>query len=153
MYIPILKNLINVFVCDYDLNPAALYRNTDIICWESDHFMFICLGFIGIMVYYPLATFMFANLQFQDKDLDLKYKPTFLIVLAQIKLLLAGISAFWQDNSDIGVRIGAAIICFLWMAVYNHKNQPCMIKKANLIHTISYIALIWVFYHIYIYIY
>lgn len=41
------------------------------------------VGLFGIIIYYPLATFFFPNLQFQDRALDLKYDPTFMVLVIQ----------------------------------------------------------------------
>ena len=45
---------------------------------------------LGIFIYYPLSSFMFPNLQFQDKALDLKYNPSFMVLQVQVKLIITG---------------------------------------------------------------
>ena len=39
-------------------------------------------GIIGILMYYPFSTFLYANLQFMNKDTDLKYLPEFVVYIA-----------------------------------------------------------------------
>jgi hypothetical protein len=88
---------------------------------------------------------MFPNLQFQDKALDLKYKPTFLIFLSQIKLMVAGLATFFQREEDVIVELVLIFLAMLLLSYYNFKYQPCLIKTANIWQTSGYLALTWVF--------
>ena len=36
---------------------------------------------VGILCYYPLATFLYSNLQFVNKATDLKFHPQFVVYL------------------------------------------------------------------------
>jgi len=57
---------------------------------------------VAIILYYPISTFMFPNFQFQDKGLDLKYDPSFLVLNIQAKLLITGkffIKTYKLNNS------------------------------------------------------
>jgi hypothetical protein len=87
---------------------------------------------------------MYANLQFQDKALDLKYKPTFLIVLSQIKLMIAGLATFFQQEDDIIVQLILIGSSMLVISFYSFKNQPCLITQANMWHTAGYGSIAWV---------
>ena len=49
---------------------------------------------VGILAYYPFATFLYSNLQFMNKDTDLKFDPQFIVYLAQAKLIFASLSSF-----------------------------------------------------------
>jgi hypothetical protein len=33
-----------------------------------------------LLVFYPILTFLYPNVQYQNKSLDLKYDPTYLVI-------------------------------------------------------------------------
>lgn len=69
---------------------------------------------VGILAYYPFATFLYANLQFINKDTDLKYHPQFMVYLAQTKLIFSSVASFLHSsNTSMIIRItlmGAALL-------------------------------------------
>ncbi len=94
---------------------------------------------VGIIVYYPMATFMFPNLQFQDKLLDLKFYPSFLVLLSQVKLFMSCLQAFYADQIYVVLIFTSVtmftlgIICLRW--------KPCLVKNANLWYTTEYLLI------------
>lgn len=46
------------------------------------------MSIIGLIAYYPLSTYVFPNFQFADKVLDLKFKPSYLIIYFQVQFIL-----------------------------------------------------------------
>lgn len=56
-------------------------------------------GIIGILSYYPFATFLYSNLQFLNKDTDLKYHPQFIVYLAQAKLIFSSVASFFHTTT------------------------------------------------------
>lgn len=91
MYVIIIKSFVDTFSCNYNVKPWTLHENPNMICNDDTHYTYVFLASLGIILYYPLSSFLFPNIQFQNKSLDLKYDPTFLVILAQVKLLIAGI--------------------------------------------------------------
>lgn len=87
-----MKSFIDTFSCNYDVKPWTLYEDPTIICNDQTHYIYVFFASIGILLYYPLSSFLFPNIQFQNKALDLKYDPTFVVILTQIKLLISGFS-------------------------------------------------------------
>ena len=63
------------------------------------------VSFIGLILYYPAATFMDPNLQFVDKTLDIKFAPTYLIFLCQGKLMIAGAAVFFPYVSHLPLQL------------------------------------------------
>lgn len=59
-----------------------LLKEPTIECFGVAHFALMGGALVGILAYYPFATFLYANLQFMNKDTDLKYNPQFLVYLA-----------------------------------------------------------------------
>jgi len=158
MYVPILSNMFGAVVCDYESEDAfdltvvkAAYP--EVLCWRLEHVPFVIGMAISFFTYYPMATFFFPNFQFIDKSLDIKYDPTFLIVLGQAKLLLAGIAAFldyeltpqqkiqfstdWQHLRALITCVLSALV-FAAMMYYNRRVQPCIIKELNIYRTIAF---------------
>ena len=143
-YIGIMKNMFDSLACDFQTD--TLSRTSDIPCFSGTHFMYISVSIFVLVVYYPLATFMYANLQFVNKGSDLKYAPNFIVYLAQVKLILAILASFFRRNETIQLVVrlvlSAASIAFLALLSYLH--QPCIIAKANIWHTMSYLICTWI---------
>lgn len=60
------------------------------ICNSTKHKVFMGVAFFGMLLYYPLASFLYPNLQIADDGDDLRYEPAFVVVETQSKLFLAG---------------------------------------------------------------
>ncbi len=82
LYTFILKVLLDSFSCDFSASPGVLLRWSELECFGTPHFLLMAGGLVGILAYYPFATFLYANLQFINKDTDLKYHPQFVVYLA-----------------------------------------------------------------------
>jgi hypothetical protein len=105
--------------------------------------MYAIIGVIGLLIYYPLATYLYASLQFQDKSLDFKYRPSYIVLLSQLKLVIGGLNSFFNQNKIIVVLVaGLAIMVFC--AIYVIAKKPCLIKKINYIDFATYITVAWV---------
>ena len=63
----------------------TLLRDESIECMSNLHSIYMGLGLLGILIYYPVATFFYPNFQFLDKTLDLKYNPSFTVLVLQGK--------------------------------------------------------------------
>ncbi len=71
------------------------------VCWSSEHRNFMVLGGITSLIYYLLVSFTYPNMQLEQAGCDLKYDPTFIVILTQIKLLIAGLGSFFPDEGDM----------------------------------------------------
>ena len=67
---PVLQMLLVAFDCR-DLkgveNALVLHNNPSITCYEGSHYMYIAAACIGMLCYYPLASFLFPLMQFADR--------------------------------------------------------------------------------------
>lgn len=101
-------------------------------CFSSEHWVYVFCSIAGIAIYYPIATFIFPLLQFQDYGLDFKMNQTFLVLLSQCKLLIAAAATFFPYtiylNFQLYVSLGLVIIVATISLVLN----PCIIKKFNM---------------------
>ena len=99
-----------------------MYRDPQINCFEGVHYLYITIGLITLIAYYPLATFMYSNLQFVNKSSDLKYNPNFMVYLAQAKLIIAILASFFSSDNTIqlSVRIGLSSAVMLFLAFLSY---------------------------------
>ncbi len=137
-----ITNLFSIFACDYESSPWTTYTLSGLTCWDGIHFLYVGCALLGIIVYYPMSTFMYPNLQFQNKMLDLKFYPTFLIVMSQIMLFVSGLGCFYKTEPSV-------VLCFLAismlvMGLVCLKIQPCLVKRANLWFAVKYLLTGWV---------
>jgi hypothetical protein len=158
LYFPIMLNLIKVFVCDYTgtypsayeelLNrttylddpvgflaattavPAYLVEAPNTRCWEGTHYLYCAGALIVLLTYYPMASLLFPNLQFVDESLDIKFEPSFLIIIAQGKLLLAGIMAVFTNTPLVKVSclslLPLSLACLLLRSCFALASLFCL---------------------------
>eukprot|EP00002_Diphylleia_rotans_P039127 TRINITY_DN9002_c0_g1_i1.p1 TRINITY_DN9002_c0_g1~~TRINITY_DN9002_c0_g1_i1.p1 ORF type:complete len:1504 (+),score=222.72 TRINITY_DN9002_c0_g1_i1:71-4582(+) len=103
--------------------------NPGIDCWTREHIPYVAIGGIGIIFYYPVATFLYPNLQFQDQALDIKFDPTFVVIFAQASLIYAGAAAYFTTYPNVMLLLAA--ILYGVMAIVNQKMQPCLVGSIN----------------------
>ena len=137
LYIFIIKALMNFFACDIDADPPIVWK-TSIVCYETTHIGLIVASIIGLAIYYPVATFMFPLLQFSDRDLDLKLKTTYLVLLSQSKLLVSGLKVFLPYQLYFEYQLGFTAVILLMIFVYTLKEQPSGEKRYNLWSSFGY---------------
>lgn len=122
--------------------------DSTVLCLSDKHLKLMGISTLAILLYYPISTFMYPNFQFQDKGLDLKYDPSFLVLNIQAKLLITGFLSFFKPESgdDIsGVIIrqaGVAVILFL-LALITIYLRPCLIKRVNVWDVAFYLLASW----------
>jgi hypothetical protein len=95
-------------------------------------------AFISLMVYYPIATFLFPLMQFNDSDLDFKQKQTYLIVLAQAKLLISGFKVFLPYTNYYEYQLFLSSIVLFLVFLYTTIERPCAEKRFNLWSSFGY---------------
>ena len=90
-------------------------------------------GGISLLAFYPLATLLSPNFQFQNKGLDIKYEQWFLILENQADLLLAGSEVFLSDNISTDLVLVLQMFLCLGMGCVNHYLEPCLVIRLNVI--------------------
>eukprot|EP00828_Plagiopyla_frontata_P045261 TRINITY_DN7692_c0_g1_i1.p1 TRINITY_DN7692_c0_g1~~TRINITY_DN7692_c0_g1_i1.p1 ORF type:complete len:228 (-),score=16.55 TRINITY_DN7692_c0_g1_i1:75-758(-) len=119
--------------------------DTDVVCLGDTHIIYMCLSIMGLALYYPISTFLYPNLQFQDKGLDLKYNPSYLVLLIQLKLIISGSDSFFKsfDGSKLPVIIQLIIqLCsMLSLSFLCLKYKPCLISIINLLDACLYLII------------
>ena len=99
---PVMTTLFSAFVCDTcEPSPRYLSRMS-VRCGSATHVVYLVCGLMGSIAYYPLIAYLQPQLQFKSKSLDLKFEPTYLVLVAQTKLSLAVVVNFWsEDRSEV----------------------------------------------------
>jgi len=145
----VMRYLLYAYVCDYSELPWTLTRDSDIECLSDEHALYMGMGAIALLIYYPISTFMFPNFQFQNKVLDLKYDPSFVVLNIQAKLLISAFTSFFKPVSNVDTEnikiqlIGCACVLFC-LAFLTFILKPCLIKKANVWDISAYSLAFWV---------
>ena len=80
----------DTFAFNHDVKPWTLYEDPDIECNQKLRYAIFRIIWHSSLL--SLSSFLFPNIQFQNKSLDMKYDPTstFVAILTQVKLLISG---------------------------------------------------------------
>lgn len=137
LYMFILKSQLSVFACNINIDPPVVW-NTNIVCYESLHIGHFFSALICICAYYPIATFIFPLLQFNDSSLEIKFETTFVILLSQIKLFITGITVFLPYQYYLKYQLAIASVSLGFLFLYSAIKQPCIAKKLNVWFSLGY---------------
>lgn len=136
-YIFILKSQLNFFACDINSVPPVVWR-TDIECYTTFHIGHLVGALVGLAIYYPIATFTFPLLQFNNADLDLKLNPTYLIILSQSKLLVSGLKVFLPFQLYFEYQLLLTSIILMFLGVYTMIEKPSGVNRMVLWTSFGY---------------
>ena len=143
LYFGMMFTLISTYACTYDKGSKefVLMADDQMKCFtfsEPLQIIYMLVAALGLLGFYPLATLLAPNFQFNNKALDIKYDQSFLIMEHQAELLMAGFSIFYQEDWE-KVLVPQFLIC-LTLSVSNQYIQPCMIKRLNIFRTAVYVC-------------
>merc|ERR1712070_528639 len=119
----------------------GLIRYPELECWSGWHSVAVVCVIMVLLPYYFMSTFIYPNLQFANKSLDLKYNPAFMILQAQIKLVLTGIAVFFPDKPV--ALLATTLPMYLLLAALNHTMGPCFVPWVNTLRTFSFKVAAW----------
>jgi len=51
---------------------------------------YMVIGGVSLFIYYIISSFLFPNIQFYNELIDLKYNPTWMLIMQQIKFITIG---------------------------------------------------------------
>lgn len=147
---PVMATLFSAFVCDTcEPEPKFLSRMA-VRCGSFRHVGYVTAGLLACVAYYPVITYLQPQLQFKSKALDLKFEPTYLVVVAQCKLALSVVVNFWSEDrsrrcgGDSGealrngfqlLIISAGLASFL--ALHTLMTAPCIVPSFNVARAVS----------------
>ncbi len=96
-----------------------------------------------MFIYYLFVTFIFPNLQWGHKSLELKYDPTFLAIAIQIKLLIVALASFFPDEDDAPFQLAVSAALLIAMAAMIKLSRPCSAILFNIIDIGGYLMAAW----------
>jgi len=143
LYFGMMFTLISSYACTYDAinKEFMLMADEQVKCFtfsEPLQIFYMVVAAMALLGFYPLATLLAPNFQFNNKALDIKYDQSFLIMEHQAELVMAGFSIFYQEDW-VKVLVPQFIIC-LTLSISNQYIQPCMIKRLNIFRTAIYLC-------------
>lgn len=96
------------------------------------------LALVGILCYYPFATFLYSNLQFVNKINDIKFHSQFIVYFVQVKFIFVALNTFLRSTPAL-VIIRLIIMggLMLLLAVHSIRTVPCLVQSVNHIFSIS----------------
>ena len=143
---PVMTTLFSAFVCD-TCEPSPRYLSRMAVrCGSVTHVVYVCCGLLAALAYYPLIAYLQPQLQFKSKSLDLKFEPTYLVLVAQVKLALAVVVNFFSEERsstcDEGVsgsarltqgaqQLGIAAVLCGFLAYRTLQSRPCIVAEFN----------------------
>lgn len=143
LYFTIMKALLDVFSCRSVSGKWVVLRNQDMECFSDSHLPYVFCSIFSIIIYYPTATLLYPNLQYQDKTLDLKYDTTYLVIESQGKLVLSGFAAFFASELYLPLKLAAYIVVCTILTVLCLAMKPCIVKSYNIWKAGGYTASCW----------
>ena len=106
------------------------------------------LSLLFLIVYFPLSSYTFPNFQFSEKRLDLKYRPSYLVLYFQINFVLSAnqvLLSLANDNPTVEQAfISINIVSLFFLALVCLRIKPCLIEWFNWIEFLTIVlGLIW----------
>ena len=120
-------------------NMIVTYKYPPMECFNSKaptHIVYMVVCAIALLCFYPLATLLAPNFQFNNKMLDIKFEQSFLIIQNQAELLMVAFSIFYQEDW-VAVLVPQFLICTT-LAISNWFIQPCLVARLNIFRTATY---------------
>ena len=73
----------------HEKGKTILISDPEMICFGTPHRYYLFAGIIGLLIYLPVSLVIFPNFQFQDKALDIKYEPYYVVLQTVLELFLS----------------------------------------------------------------
>ena len=74
LFFPVIKNLLKIVICEYPDGLESYHvEMKGVECWTGIHFIYVAGACIGLLVYFPPASFLFPHIQFGDPGLDVSF--------------------------------------------------------------------------------
>ncbi|CAD8042913.1 unnamed protein product [Paramecium primaurelia] len=145
-FMTVMRTFMDAYICDYSDLPYKFARNTSIECLSTNHYIYMGFGLLGVGIYYPLSTYLQPTFQFSDHSLDLKYKSTYIILYVQAKLLIMGLSSFFNTlDSSFEYQMLFSIGILIIVLAFHFKMEPCFVKWYNLIEQMLILIIIFIY--------
>lgn len=95
----------------------------------------VLISLVSLIAYYPLSSYAMPNFQFAEKNLDLKYRPSYLILYFQVNFILLACKVLLSGTGiahSIQIVNNAVIIFALaYLALSVIGMKPCFVLWFN----------------------
>lgn len=125
----------------YAVRYTAFSPYTQSSCWSKSHSLYVAAASISLLLYFPLASFIFPNLQFADTSLDLKFEPSYLVLYQQARLVIAAALAWYP--TDMFPALMAATVGNGILGIMSMKFRPCLVPAMNELCSMGFLAAAW----------
>lgn len=142
----IIMTLFSTFMCNWTTSASAFSvilqsTETPLVCFSAEHNIYVICAIISILLYYPLSSYTMPNFQFSEKRLDLKYKPSYLIIYFQVNFVLAAGKVLLSQMVDKTQDVEPVEIVFQSLNIFSIALlglmvivlKPCLISWFNVI--------------------
>lgn len=140
----VMQTIYDTFDCTWFATPPfTLFRDSSIQCLTGMHNVYVVVAIVSLAVYYPISAYVSPNFQFAEKSLDLKYKPSYLVLYFQCKLILVVaqvlLTSTPQNHTLELIYIGVILAVLVVLAFTVLRNQPCLIKWFNYLDALLFL--------------
>eukprot|EP00656_Telonema_subtile_P022845 TRINITY_DN2409_c0_g1_i2.p1 TRINITY_DN2409_c0_g1~~TRINITY_DN2409_c0_g1_i2.p1 ORF type:complete len:1087 (+),score=166.81 TRINITY_DN2409_c0_g1_i2:117-3377(+) len=145
LFFPVCKTLCNSLNCVYhDGVGTSHHVDVDSLqCWQPYHVGLVAAAMVGLVLYLPVAGFLYPRIQFADPGLDIKYLPGYMTMMHLCRLLVMGVDLLMYRNKYAMLFAGFPIVCFaLWL---EWSAQPCFVTWVNHVRTVLYTCVLWAY--------
>eukprot|EP01016_Furgasonia_blochmanni_P038283 TRINITY_DN4607_c0_g1_i1.p1 TRINITY_DN4607_c0_g1~~TRINITY_DN4607_c0_g1_i1.p1 ORF type:complete len:501 (+),score=67.90 TRINITY_DN4607_c0_g1_i1:3-1505(+) len=138
-----MRGFIDPLSCNYNRAPWTLYVDATVVCNSIEHTLLLLLAIGGLLMYYPLQTFLYPNMQFLKKSCDIKYDTTFVVILSQFKLIISGLASFFPEDNGLIFQLITATTLMAILGFFNKFTKPNQVKTMVPFETAAFFATAW----------
>jgi hypothetical protein len=94
----------------------------------------IIISLACLIGYYPLSSYAMPNFQFAEKSLDLKYRPSYLILYFQVNFIMLACKVLLSGSTSTTIQIincSITIFVLLYLALSVAFLKPCFVLWFN----------------------
>jgi len=134
--------------CDFSQTPWVMAQMKSVVCLSNSHTVYLIAGFVGLMMYYPITTFMFPIMDYESTGKTWKYEAAFGVLYVQAKLVTAILTYFFagknsSDTLTILIQLVVTGATLLLIGIITNIMRPCQIKKINNWDICSFMIAAW----------
>lgn len=139
-YFPVLSLLFAALDCDFGTSPKVLEYDHDIRCFKNRHIAMFACSLVGIVVFYPAASFAQAQAQTIS---DMKFSPRFVYVQLLVKFVLVVLATFLRHRS-FWAYISMVLLANLAFFVLSFWTSTCPVRWVRRTRMVLYGIGCWV---------
>lgn len=139
-YFPVLSLLFAGLDCDFGRRPMVLEYDESTRCFKNRHIAMFACSLIGIVIFYPAASFAQAQAQTIS---DMKFSPRFVYVQLLVKFSLVVLATFLRFRS-FWAYISIVLVANLIFFLLNFWSTTCPVRWVRRLRMVLYAVGVWV---------